>query len=275
LAAESLSERQCGALGKSKLARRLRIRPVTPVSVGVMHIAFPPIDLPVMHAEQRARPAIWRTDWLVLKPLAETLQNWLAEAITVGARVVDFGCGEMPYRTLVESHGGVYLGADLGAGAHMEIASDGALPFSDGSADIVLSIQVLEHVANIDQYLREAHRVLKVDGALILSTHGSWLYHPHPADYRRWTRAGLELELSSRGFIIKDVRPIAGPLATTIMIRLTAFSQVIRRAPVVGRMLANVLAVFSNLRAILEDYLTPQAVRAENASVYVMKCAKS
>jgi 2-polyprenyl-3-methyl-5-hydroxy-6-metoxy-1,4-benzoquinol methylase len=44
------------------------------------------------------------------------------------------------------------------------------LPFDDHSFDTVVSIQVIEHVADPNAYLAEAKRVLKQDGVLIVAT---------------------------------------------------------------------------------------------------------
>ena len=106
----------------------------------------------------------------------------------------------MPYADLFTARGVTYRGADLGSAQDVEIRADGTLAAVDGSADLVVSFQVLEHVRDIDTYLREAKRVLRDDGLLLLSTHGTWLYHPHPEDHRRWTRQGLIAELELRGF---------------------------------------------------------------------------
>jgi len=84
-----------------------------------------------------------------------------------------------------------------------------------------VSFQVLEHVRDIDTYLKEAGRVLRDDGLMLLSTHGTWLYHPHPEDHRRWTREGLIGEIARRGFQVTDCIAVVGPLAWTSMVRLT------------------------------------------------------
>ena len=43
------------------------------------------------------------------------------------------------------------------------------------------------------QAVREFHRVTSPGGRVLASTHGVQVYHPSPADYWRWTHAGLEL----------------------------------------------------------------------------------
>jgi SAM-dependent methyltransferase len=44
------------------------------------------------------------------------------------------------------------------------------LPFRSGSFDLVVSNQVLEHLSNTDNLIKEAYRVLKIDGVCIVST---------------------------------------------------------------------------------------------------------
>jgi hypothetical protein len=103
----------------------------------------------------------------------------------------------------------------------------------------------------------------------VLSTHGTWLYHPHPEDHRRWTRQGLIAELAGYGFAVSDCAAVAGPLAWTTVLRLTGFSFVLKRAPVVGPLAAAALAAVMNVRALLEDALTPKDITRDNACVYV------
>jgi SAM-dependent methyltransferase len=64
----------------------------------------------------------------------------------------------------------------------------------------VLSTQVVEHVPYVGAYLREAHRVLKPDGRLVVTTHGIWEDHPGPLDLRRWTLSGLARDVAEAGF---------------------------------------------------------------------------
>lgn len=222
-------------------------------------------------AEQRRRldPRIWDTDWLVLRGMRRVIARMADDIARPGATAVDFGCGEKPYESLFVSRGLTYRGADLGDGADIRILPDGRLDAPNGSADVVLSFQVLEHVRDLDTYLAEARRVLADDGVMLLSTHGTWLYHPHPEDHRRWTREGLVNDLATRGFDVIACEAVVGPLAWTTMVRLTCLAYPLRGVPVIGRALAAVVATCMNAKAWLEDRITPAWVTKDNACVYV------
>lgn len=219
----------------------------------------------------RAKPRPWQTDWLLLRALRSTIRSELGAHLAKPARIVDLGCGDMPYRSIVEELGLDYLGADLGAGADLAIAPSGRVELEDASVDAVLSIQVLEHVRDLDSYCTEVRRVLKPGGTLLLSTHGTWLYHPHPEDHRRWTRTGLVIDLEMRGFKVEGLEAIVGPLATTTLLRLTGFVFILRKLPVFGKSLSAILCLIMNARAWLEDAITPESIRMDNACVYWLR----
>lgn len=231
------------------------------------------------HIEQdmsarRANPRIWDTDWLMLRGMSRTLGRLLAEHVQEGDRVLDFGCGDMPYRSLVESCRATYVGADFGDHADVCISPGGGLAIGDASVDVVISVQVLEHVRDLDTYFAEIARVLKPDGTLLLSTHGTWLYHPHPEDHRRWTRMGLINDIERHAFGVREIEAIVGPLGTTTMIRATGFAFFLRRLPVVGQLLAGIVAAIMNARGWLEELITPEEIRADNGCVYMTYCER-
>jgi len=223
---------------------------------------------------RRLKPRVYDTDWLMLRGMAKEFRRLVAEYVEPGHHVLDFGCGDMPYRPIIEARGATYVGADFGHGADLEIGSNGFLPTPDSSVDVVLSLQVLEHVREIDTYFAEIARVLKPDGLLILSTHGSWLYHPHPEDHRRWTRMGLVHDIEAHEFDVKEVEAIVGPLGTTTMIRLTGYAHFLRRIPAVGKIFAGAISIIMNLRALVEESVTPNNIRTDNGCVYMTISSK-
>ncbi len=130
-------------------------------------------------------------------------------AASVSGRVLDFGCGGAPYRTLFTGCD-AYCGADIspGPGADILIRKDGTLDEPDAAFDAILSSQVLEHVAQPERYLQECRRVLKPGGQMLLSTHGMFVEHGCPNDYTRWTGTGLQGLLEACGFRVNKVYKI-------------------------------------------------------------------
>ncbi len=175
-----------------------------------------------MNGNDRLHPTIFHPRYIVLSKLRnETLKR--IEQLTANNKqliLVDFGCGDMPYRPLIEPMVGKYLGVDLEmnpkAEHHIDFDSKTTLP--DNYADIVLSNQVLEHVDTPQGYLTEAMRILKPGGYIILTTHGYWFYHPTPNDYWRWTGAGLRKTVEAEGYEIKSFEGILGLTASGLQL---------------------------------------------------------
>ena len=228
----------------------------------------------------RLSPPFWQHDAYTLNQLAVALRRVQAEvSVTLESagrprRVVDLGAGDAPYRPIFAGAGYEYIGCDLDEDAQVRLVPGEPVPLETGSAALVVSLQVLEHVWDIDWYLAEARRLLRDDGSLVLSTHGTWLYHPHPTDYRRWTRSGLIAELRQRGFEPFSVQGLVGPLAWTTQFRAIGFSHLLQRLPLIGGLLAALVSSMMHLRMKLEDAITPRAWIDSNAAIYVVVAHK-
>jgi len=108
------------------------------------------------------------------------------------------------------------------------VASADALPLPDGSFDLVLTTQVLEHVADPSGVLAETARVLRPGGALHLTVPLVWEMHELPYDYRRFTTVGLQALLEDAGFVEVTVRPRNDAFTTLAQLMLNATAMVSR-----------------------------------------------
>ncbi len=112
--------------------------------------------------------------------------------------ILDMGCGNKPYAHVFREEN--YIGIDLPisesankddkkADVHGSVLE---MPFRSNYFDAVISFQVLEHVPEPQRMLKEAYRVLKKDGYLVLTAPMTWGLHEVPNDYYRYTKYGLK-----------------------------------------------------------------------------------
>ncbi|WP_308257454.1 class I SAM-dependent methyltransferase [Pseudonocardia lacus] len=106
-----------------------------------------------------------------------------------GAVVLEAGCGE-GYGADLLAHGArAVLGLDYDAPTAAHVANRYpavgvaranlvALPVRDGACDVVVSLQVVEHLWDQERFLRECRRVLRPGGALLVSTPNRITFSP-------------------------------------------------------------------------------------------------
>ena len=114
---------------------------------------------------------------------------------------LDVGCGLRPYEKTFFSGASCYLGTDyLSERSRPDvICSALQIPFAENSFDTVVSTEVLEHVPDPLQMLREIHTVLKPGGHLVLSAPMFWPRHEVPYDFYRYPYDGLLFLLEQSG----------------------------------------------------------------------------
>ncbi len=89
-----------------------------------------------------------------------------------------------------------YTGLDVRPGLGVDLVADAQqLPHADGSVGTVVAMNTLEHVPRFWRALDEARRVLRPDGALLVSCPFYFHIHSFPSDYWRFTPESLELLL--------------------------------------------------------------------------------
>lgn len=99
------------------------------------------------------------------------------------AQVLEVGCGTGLLLDRVAPKVARAVGVDISAGMLQKAVERGlevaqadaaALPFEDASFDLVYSFKVLAHVEQIDAALREAARVTRPGGHLVLEFYNPW-----------------------------------------------------------------------------------------------------
>lgn len=116
-------------------------------------------------------------------------------------RVLDIGCGGQPWRWMLKS-AQAYLGLDLQEvnekfgylqKSNMAYYNGRHFPLKNESFDHIICTEVLEHVLEPEEFLKECHRCLKKGGTLFLTVPFSARYHYIPHDFWRFTPAGLKV----------------------------------------------------------------------------------
>lgn len=128
-----------------------------------------------------------------------------AETVGPHAPVVEVGSLYLPgYDALcnLRPHfpGLRYIGCDIRRGPGVQQLHDARhLAFRSGAAGTVLLLETLEHLAEPQQALAEAYRVLDDNGILMVSTPFHHRLHGFPSDYWRFTASGLHTLLADFG----------------------------------------------------------------------------
>jgi SAM-dependent methyltransferase len=191
-------------------------------------------DLDQEPGAARRAPSLTSPTYAVRAPLADWLRAE-AEATfkRIGRyRVLDVGCGDKPYQPFFAGYASEYVGVDVVDNPHAELnGAIEALPVADGSFDLILCSQVLEHCDDPAQAVRELRRVVAPGGVVLASTHGVYVYHPTPHDRWRWTHEGLEYLFAQHAdWRALSVTPASGTSACLAMLLAVYVDILLKRA---------------------------------------------
>ncbi len=163
----------------------------------------------------------WAHNWLPLY-----LHNSIVRTVLNGiyGRVIDLGCGNRPYEKEIVLRDCEYIGVDWDGTYHnkcADISSDlnKKIEIEDEYADAIVCFQVLEHLHEPMTMLKEANRILRKGGRMVLSVPFQWGVHEEPYDYFRYTNYGLVSILEKSGFKNIEVFPFGG-FWTTIVLKI-------------------------------------------------------
>lgn len=148
----------------------------------------------------------------IFSALKQTLPNFRG-------RLLDIGCGKMPYKKYVLENSQVteYAGLDIENALvydfqiKPDFTWDGkVMPFEDLSFECAFGTEVLEHCPEPEIVLKEVYRILKPEGVFFFTVPFLWNLHEVPHDEYRYTPFSLKRHLEKSGFKEIDIKATGG-----------------------------------------------------------------
>ena len=123
------------------------------------------------------------------------LKTWLNPGLNAGGRFLDLGCGAGMLVAAAGAEGFEGMGIDVsmewlvvarklieewGSKPVLAAAMAECLPLEDGGLDNVISLDVIEHVGDMERYMVEIARVTRDNGAVLVTTPNRYSLTPEP-----------------------------------------------------------------------------------------------
>ncbi len=166
-----------------------------------------------MRRSRTTRWTFWKYNWIIYHRTIAALERVRAHA---RGDLLDVGCGDRPFAWVFDGRVARYVGTDLKSSGYLDArppdvySRSEALPFPDARFDTVLGLSMLTYLPEPLAMLREANRVLKPGGVLLLEFTQMVPLHDAPWDFFRFTRYGASYLLERAGFEPLEFVPIAG-----------------------------------------------------------------
>lgn len=142
----------------------------------------------------------------VLRRYLDAYTDRKLNVVDIGSKVVG---DSRSYRQLMP-HTWDYIGIDMEKGDNVDLVMEDSykIPINNGSVNVVLSGQCLEHVARPWLLVKEIARILDPGGHCFLTTPAKMHLHAYPQDYWRILPEGMRVLLEDAGFEAKEVYTI-------------------------------------------------------------------
>jgi len=197
--------------------------------------------------------------WLVRGDSSEL--NKLLGSVDGASTVLDIGCYDKWTRSALPVSTS-YIGIDYLVTAdewyktRPDIYADAhVLPIRSGSVDVVLLLDVLEHLADSHVAMVEIRRVLRDGGQLIMNTPFLYPLHDEPRDFSRFTEHWYRGLMDKYGFRLESCSPQGHPVETSALLSNIAWSKTFvnwfgqRNPACVFIVFAPILIFFNNIFA--------------------------
>jgi SAM-dependent methyltransferase len=224
---------------------------------------------------RRKRPTVpfYWPEWVIQREIAAQTRSAIADA---AGRLLDVGCGERPFECYRPPAVTAWTGLDVpeNAGADVHGYAE-SMPIADDSFDFVLCTEVLEHVSEPAQVIKEVARVVRPGGHVFLTTPLYWPLHEEPYDFFRFTPHGLRHLFEKAGLEIVRMDPMATGFRVVALALNTCFNNFGKRLPwgetPPVKALFIPIYVVANFAALMLSALFPSSNNAVGTAVRARK----
>jgi SAM-dependent methyltransferase len=200
--------------------------------------------------------------------IRQFLEETLAHGDLHGQRLLDLGCGTIPYKDIYSLSHSLSVAADFDIRSTIDVRLRAdVLPFCDSSFDTVLITEVIEHLPYPAHAIAEIVRVLKPAGRLVMTWPFAFSLHELPHDYNRFTEFGMAITLEQHGLRVESLRrrgDMLSVLVTLVGQLLTGFGLLVTRTPVLGpllRFISWACTAFNNALVLITYWSTKSSAR--------------
>jgi SAM-dependent methyltransferase len=205
---------------------------------------------PALRGTDLVRPSLRDFAYLDNQRRAELIAEEAAKLPPQVRRLLDVGGRGKPYACFFAGRVVNHYVLDVEPARSVDVVGDARImPFSDGSMDVVLITQVLEHVPEPIAVIGEIRRVLKPGGTLLLSVPGIFPQHGSPGDYWRYMPQGLQWIL--RDFHSVTVKGEAGTVPSIFLVANVYLQLLTGPSPWLQGLLRWTICPLNNLAGLL------------------------
>ena len=211
------------------------------------------------HVQSQFKPNLLHPFYFIRKGLYKVISK---KSVVIKGKLLDFGCGDKPYKALFDVD--EYIGVDYFGEGHLHNKKEEIdffyngvnLPFKDSFFDSVISIEVFEHIFNLESIIPEIRRVMKPQAKLLITCPFVWNEHELPADYARYTKYGLIHLLNKNGFKLISFEKKGNFIETLFQLIILYFNPYLLKIPIFGFFISKVYCLVINLFGIFFSFLS-------------------
>lgn len=209
-------------------------------------------------------PGITHPGYIIRNRLLHGIRKY---AMQLQGKLMDFGCGSKPYKSLFQNVSG-YIGVDYDSPGHphtneqIDVYYDGHhLPFPDNHFDSIFTTEVFEHVFNLPEIIVELNRVLKPGGKILITCPFAICEHEVPNDFARYTSFAMKHMLEQNNFTVLSLDKTGNSVEVIWQLRITYWHQHIvhkvRKIPIVRSAMRMVVYTLFNCLALFWSKVMP------------------